>query len=210
MTVYDDALKKLKEASKQGFNFLGSDRQWLSKPQYDQDMERDWRNPVYTWGKEPGVTAPVSRDRILREEAARRRQDDMSRWRSASGRPGIFSNATGRYQPQSLGDPSKSGILKGMTSGMKPMDMTRYYKERDNSFAAAVTQTVAGGLAESMKPPPAPSGHTKIGRAAPFEVALPDMASWIAPRATSSYEDVLADPTIETYLRPWRLKHGYV
>ena len=93
----------------------------------------------------------------------------------------------------------------------QPMDITRYYKERDTSFAGAMAKTLASGLAKSIKPKDwsGPREIRRGGRQRVFEPETQQMASWIAPAAPSGYGETLVDPTIETYLRPWRLKHGY-
>ena len=184
-----------KDKPKNSFNFFGPNRQYLSQDEYEATMEKRWRNPWHTYGKEAGKTAPSYADKILRDEAAKRE--------------GTFYGHFGDIAPPNLGDPSKSAELKAMMSGMQPMDMTRYYKERDTSFAGAMAKTLASGLAKSSKPPQMRSGRVRFGGGQ--KTFTPDpyqIASSIAPTAPSGYGETV-DPTIETYLRPWRLKHGY-
>ena len=101
-------------------------------------------------------------------------------------------------------------MLTSMQSGMQPMDMTRYYKERDTGFAGAMAKTIASGLAKVAKPKKMSGGRVSAGgRQRTFTPDSYNMASWTAPAAPSNYQETLVDPAIETYLRPWRLKHGY-
>ena len=100
-------------------------------------------------------------------------------------------------------------MLTSMQSGMQPMDMTRYYKERDTSFAGAMAKTLASGLAKSAKPPQMRGGRVRFGGGQrTFTPDTYQMTASVAPTAPSGYGETI-DPTIETYLRPWRLKHGY-
>jgi len=196
------------------FNF-GPNRQYLTQDEYEATMEKKWRNPWHTYGKEAGKTAPSYADRILREEAVRRENAAMyGPDAMGPGRAGIaIDPRTAHRRPggqvQSAGDPSKSATLQTMMSGMMPMDMTRYYKERDTSFAGAMAKTLASGLAKAAKPKPFTLQGRKYGGGQRTFTPDPyEMASWVAPTAPSGYGETV-DPTIETYLRPWRLKHGY-
>ena len=174
----------------QPFNFFGN-RQYLPKSQYDIEMEKKWRNPWQSYGKEAGRTAPVYADKILRDEAMRRSREQGEGFSPVA--------------PQSVPE-----ILSGMQSGMQPMDMTRYYKERDTGFAGAMAKTLASGLAKAAKPKKMSGGRVRVGGGQrTFTPDSYNMASWVAPAAPSNYLESLTDPTIETYLRPWRLKHGY-
>ena len=187
-----------KDKPKNSFNFFGPNRQYLSQDEYEATMEKRWRNPWHTYGKEAGKTAPVSADKILRDEAMRRSSAEQFRAKEAAraGMPTVNARTT----PE---------MLTSMQSGMQPMDMTRYYKERDTSFAGAMAKTLASGLAKSSKPRQMSGGRVRFGGGQ--KTFTPDpyqIASSIAPTAPSGYGETV-DPTIETYLRPWRLKHGY-
>ena len=187
----DEWLKK----NPQAFNFFGS-RQYLPKSGYDIEMEKKWRNPWQSYGKEAGRTAPVYADKILRDEAMRRSAAERDEVYAISG-----DRSGGRTVPE---------MLTSMQSGMQPMDMTRYYKERDTGFAGAMAKTIASGLAKVAKPKKMSGGRVSAGgRQRTFTPDSYNMASWTAPAAPSNYQETLVDPAIETYLRPWRLKHGY-
>jgi hypothetical protein len=178
-----------KDKRKNPFNFFGG-RQYLPQDEYEATMEKRWRNPWHTYGKEAGKTAPAYSDKILRDEAMRRSREQ------GEG----FSPVAPQSAPE---------VLSGMKAGMQPMDMTRYYKERDTSFAGAMAKTLASGLAKSAKPPQMRSGRVRFGGGQ--RTFTPDpyqMSASVAPTAPSGYGETI-DPTIETYLRPWRLKHGY-
>ena len=200
MTWEEDVLRKRLEESQRNrgpFRFFGKEvdfggRQYLPKSQYDIEMEKKWRNPWYSYGKEAGRTAPVYADKILRDEAMRRSMEQGEGFSPVA--------------PQSVPE-----ILSGMQSGMQPMDMTRYYKERDTSFAGAMAKTMASGLAKAAKPKEVRSSLRATGGGGQrvFTPEDQQMASWTAPAAASGYGETLVDPAIETYLRPWRLKHGY-
>ena len=89
-------------------------------------------------------------------------------------------------------------------------DVTSYSQQRDTGFAGAMAKTIASGLAKAAKPKKMSGGRVSVGgRQRTFTPDSYNMASWAAPAAPSNYQETLADPTIETYLRPWRLKHGY-
>jgi len=186
------------------FNF-GPNRQYLTQDEYEATMEKKWRNPWHTYGKEAGKTAPVSIDKILRDEAEKRSVAELSE----SGPLRFRQREAGRSGmpiPQARTTPE---MLTSMQSGLQPMDMTRYYKERDTSFAGAMAKTLASGLAKAAKPKPFTLQGRKYGGGQRTFAPDPyEMASWVAPTAPSGYGETV-DPTIETYLRPWRLKHGY-
>ena len=187
-----------KDKPKNSFNFLGPNRQYLPQDEYEATMEKRWRNPWHTYGKEAGKTAPVYADKILRDEAMRR--SSAEQFRAREGRMEGMPTVNARTTPE---------MLTSMQSGMQPMDMTRYYKERDTSFAGAMAKTLASGLAKSSKPPQMGGRRVRFGGGQ--KTFTPDpyqIASSIAPTAPSGYGETV-DPTIETYLRPWRLKHGY-
>ena len=202
MTAMDEWLKKNKHP--QPFNFFGN-RQYLPKSEYDIEMEKKWRNPWYSYDKEV-VTAPVYPDQILRDEAERRSVAELSE----SGPLRFRQREAGRSGmpiPQARTTPQ---MIESMQSGLQPMDMTRYYKERDTSFAGAMAKTMASGFAKAAKPKEMSGGRVRVGgKQRVFTPETQQMASWAAPAAASGYGETLADPTIETYLRPWRLKHGY-
>jgi hypothetical protein len=188
---------KEKDKRKNPFNFFGG-RQYLPQDEYEATMEKRWRNPWHTYGKEAGKTAPVYADKILRDEAMRRSSAEQFRAKEAAraGMPTVNARTT----PE---------MLTSMQSGMQPMDMTRYYKERDTSFAGAMAKTLASGLAKAAKPPQMRGGRVRFGGGQRTFTPDPyEMASSVAPTAPSGYGETI-DPTIETYLRPWRLKHGY-
>ena len=178
------------------FNFFGN-RQYLPKSQYEMEMEKKWRNPWQSYGEEAGRTAPAYSDKILRDEARR-----ISESQKVYG---------GRFGGEGF-TPSQESIpevLSRMKAGMQPMDMTRYYKERDTGFAGAMAKTIASGLAKAAKPKKMSGGRVRVGGGQrTFTPDSYNMTSWIAPAAPSGYGETI-DPTIETYLRPWRLKHGY-
>ena len=193
MSAISEWLKK----NPRQFNFFGN-RQYLPKSQYDIEMEKKWRNPWQSYGKEGGKTAPVSADKILRDEAMRRSSAEQFRAQEAARAGMPIPNA--RTTPE---------MLTSMQSGLQPMDMTRYYKERDTSFAGAMAKTLASGLAKAAKPPQMRSGRVRFGGGQrTFTPDTYQMTASVAPTAPSGYGETI-DPTIETYLRPWRLKHGY-
>ena len=213
MSWWEDELEKARlrnQSNKKPFRFFGKEvdfggRQYLPKSEYDIEMEKKWRNPWYSYDKEAGKTASVYPDKILRDEALRRENAELYGPEYGPDVPGSMP-----APKQALGDPSKSGMLKSMMSDMMPMDMTRYYKERDTSFAGAMAKTMASGLAKAAKPKEMSGGRVRVGGSQRvFTPETQQMASWTAPAAASGYGETLADPTIETYLRPWRLKHGY-
>ena len=194
MSAISEWLKK----NPRQFNFFGN-RQYLPKSQYDIEMEKKWRNPWQSYGKEGGKTAPVSADKILRDEAMRRSSAEQFRAQEAARAGMPIPNA--RTTPE---------MLTSMQSGLQPMDMTRYYKERDTSFGGAMAKTMASGLAKAAKPKKMTGTMRGVGGGQRvFTPETFDTASWAAPAAPSNYQETLTDPTIETYLRPWRLKHGY-
>ena len=179
------------------FNF-GPNRQYLPQDEYEATMEKRWRNPWHTYGKEAGKTAPVYADKILRDEAMRRSSAEQFRAKEAA--------RAGMPTPNARTTPE---MLTSMQSGMQPMDMTRYYKERDTSFAGAMAKTLASGLAKAAKPPQMRGGRVRFGGGQrTFTPDTYQMTASVAPTAPSGYGETI-DPTIETYLRPWRLKHGY-
>ena len=194
-----------KDKRKNLFNFFGPNRQYLPQDEYEATMEKRWRNPWHTYGKEAGKTAPVSADKILRDEAMKRSAAEQA----GTGPLGFRqqeARRSGMPVPQASTAPE---MLTSMQSGMQPMDMTGYYKERDTSFAGAMAKTLASGLAKSSKPPQMRSGRVRFGGGQ--KTFTPDpyqMTASVAPTAPSGYGETI-DPTIETYLRPWRLKHGY-
>ena len=191
------AMDEWRKKNPQAFNFFGG-RQYLPKSQYDIEMEKKWRNPWQSYGKEAGRTAPVSADKILRDEAMRRSAAEQFRAQEAA--------RAGMPTPNARTTPE---MLTSMQSGMQPMDMTRYYKERDTGFAGAMAKTIASGLAKAAKSKKMSGGRVRVGgKQRTFTPDPYEMASWVAPTAPSGYGETI-DPTIETYLRPWRLKHGY-
>ncbi len=195
---------KEKDKRKNPFNFFGG-RQYLPQDEYEATMEKRWRNPWHTYGKEAGTTAKVTADKILREEA-RRISESQKVYGGRFGGEG-FTPPPQESIPEVLSRMKQIPNVTG--SGMQPMDMTRYYKERDTSFAGAMAKTLASGLAKAAKPPQMRSGRVRFGGGQRTFTPDPyEMASWVAPAAPSGYGETI-DPTIETYLRPWRLKHGY-
>ena len=209
----DEWLKKKREhpqpERRKPFNFFGKEfdienRQYMPESEYEKTMGKRWRSPWHTYGKEPGETASVYPDQILRDEATRRSAAEQA----GTGPLGFRQREAGRSGmpiPQASTTPQ---MVESMQSGMQPMDITRYYKERDLSFAGAMTKTLASGLAKAAKPRPVKEVRRGGGTRAPVEGL--GMAGWTGPKAPSAYEETFADPSIETYLRRWRLKHGYI
>ena len=194
-----------KDKPKSSFNFFGPNRQYLPQDEYEATMDKRWRNPWHTYGKEAGKTAPAYSDQILRDEA--RRRSSAEQFRAREGRMEGMPTVNARTIPEMITSMKQVPNVTG--SGMQPMDMTRYYKERDTSFAGAMAKTLASGLAKSSKPRQMSGGRVRFGGGQ--KTFTPDpyqIASSIAPTAPSGYGETV-DPTIETYLRPWRLKHGY-
>ena len=192
-----------KDKPKNSFNFFGPNRQYLSQDEYEATMEKRWRNPWHTYGKEAGKTAPVSADKILRDEAMRRSALEQA----GTGPLGFRqqeARRSGMPVPQASTAPQ---MVESMQSGMQPMSMTQYFKERDTGFAGAMAKTIASGIAKAAKPKPVKAVKKGGGRRAAVEGL--GMSGWTGPQAPSAYEETLAVPSIETYLRPWRLKHGY-
>ena len=199
------AMDEWRKKNPQSFNFFGN-RQYLPKSEYDIEMEKKWRNPWQSYGEEAGKPAPVYADKILRDEAMRRSALEQA----GTGPLGFRqqeARRSGMPVPQASTAPQ---MVESMQSGMQPMDMTRYYKERDTSFAGAMAKTMASGLAKAAKPKEMSGGRVRVGGGQRvFTPETQQMASWTAPAAASGYGETLVDPAIETYLRPWRLKHGY-
>ena len=195
---------KEKDKRKNPFNFFGG-RQYLSQDEYEATMEKRWRNPWHTYGKEAGRTAPAYSDKILRDEAMKRSAAEQA----GTGPLGFRqqeARRSGMPVPQASTAPE---MLTSMQSGMQPMDMSmsQYFRERDTGFAGAMAKTIASGIAKAAKPKPVKAVKRGGGRRAAVEGL--GMSGWTGPQAPSDYEETLAVPSIETYLRPWRLKHGY-
>jgi len=191
-----------KNKRKKPFDFFGG-KQFMPQDQYESIMEKRWRNPWYKYEEQPGKPANPYADKILRDEAMKRSAAEQE----GTGPLGFRqqeARRSGMPVPQASTTPQ---MVESMQSGMQPMSMTQYFRERDTGFAGAMAKTIASGIAKAAKPKDVRAVKKGGGRRAAVEGL--GMSGWTGPQAPSAYEETLAVPSIETYLRPWRLKHGY-